>query len=213
MGVLLFLFQVIGISLSGVMAPGPLTASAIAMGARNRYAGALIAVGHAIIEFPLIILITLGMGKILESTKTQIIIGLAGGALLLIMAVQMLISLRTGTSEEGRVCKERPVLAGLAFSAGNPYFLVWWATVGINLAIGARQLGAWAFGLFAVVHWLCDFVWLQILSWGSFKGTKLLGERSRRTILMVCSGALFFFGLFFIYSAAGNLITLLSESG
>ncbi|MHC4149895.1 MAG: LysE family transporter [Planctomycetota bacterium] len=213
MGVLLFLFQVIAISLSGVMAPGPLTASAIAMGARNRYAGALIAVGHAIIEFPLIILITLGMGKILESTKTQIIIGLAGGAFLLIMAVQMLISLRTGSSEEGKVRKERPVLAGLAFSAGNPYFLVWWATVGINLAIGARQLGVWAFGLFAVVHWLCDFVWLQILSWGSFKGTKLLGKRSQRIILMVCSGALFVFGLFFIYSAAGNLISLVSESG
>lgn len=213
MGVLLFLFQVIGISLSGVMAPGPVTAAAIAMGARNRYAGALIAVGHGIIEFPLIILITLGMGKILESTRTRIIIGLAGGVFLLIMAVQMLISLRTGSSEEGKVRKERPVLAGLAFSAGNPYFLVWWATVGINLAIGARQLGVWAFGLFAVVHWLCDFVWLQVLSWGSFKGTKLLGRRSQRIVLMICAAALFFFGLFFIYSAAGNLMTLLSESG
>jgi threonine/homoserine/homoserine lactone efflux protein len=213
MGVLLFLFQVISISLSGVMAPGPVTTAAIAMGARNRYAGALIAVGHAIIEFPLMILIILGMGRILESTKTQIVIGLVGGAFLLTTAAQMLISLRTTTSSQGNVRKEKPVIAGVILSAGNPYFLFWWATVGIKLAIGARQLGVWAFGLFAVVHWLCDFVWLQVLSWGSFKGTKLLGERSQRIILMVCSGVLFFFGLFFIYSAAGNLITLLSESG
>ncbi|GAH53372.1 unnamed protein product, partial [marine sediment metagenome] len=132
---------------------------------------------------------------------------------LLIMAVQMLISLGTGSGEEGKVRKERPVLAGLAFSAGNPYFLFWWATVGINLAIGARQLGVLAFGLFAVVHWLCDFVWLQVLSWGSFKGTKLLRGKSQRIVLMICAAALFFFGLFFIYSAAGNLMRLLSESG
>jgi threonine/homoserine/homoserine lactone efflux protein len=213
MGVLLFLFQVIGISLSGVMAPGPVTAAAIAMGARNRYAGTLIAVGHGIVEFPLMILIILGMGKILESTKTQIVIGLAGGAFLLIMAIQMLISLKAAGSSQGNIRKEKPVLAGVILSAGNPYFLFWWATVGINLAIGARQLGVWAFGLFAVVHWLCDFAWLQVLSWGSFKGTKLLGEKSQRIILMVCSAALFFFGLFFFYSAAGNLITLLSQSG
>ena len=69
---LLFLIQVVGISLSGVMAPGPITAAAIAMGARNRFAGALMAVGHGIIEFPLMILIILGMDKILKSTSTKL---------------------------------------------------------------------------------------------------------------------------------------------
>ncbi|MHC4912763.1 MAG: LysE family transporter [Planctomycetota bacterium] len=209
MGLLSFLFQVIGVSLSGVMAPGPLTASAIAMGSRNRNAGFFIALGHAVIEFPLMILITLGMDKILESTKTQIIIGLAGGAFLLIMATQMLISLKTADSKQGQVRKEKPLLTGLAFSAGNPYFLFWWATVGIRLAISAKQLGIWAFGVFAIVHWLCDCVWLQALSWASFKGSRILGPHNQRIVLMICSAVLFFFGLFFIYDAARNLINLL----
>jgi len=92
---LLFLFQIVVISLSGVMAPGPVTAAAIATGSRNRYAGTFIALGHGIIEFPLMILIILGMGKILESTKPQIVIGLAGGTFLPIMAGQTLIGLKT----------------------------------------------------------------------------------------------------------------------
>ena len=59
MVLLLFLGQVVVISLSGVMAPGPVTAAAIGMGARSRYAGMLLAIGHGIVEFPLMILIVL----------------------------------------------------------------------------------------------------------------------------------------------------------
>jgi threonine/homoserine/homoserine lactone efflux protein len=191
------------------MAPGPVTAAAIATGSRNRYAGTFIALGHGIIEFPLMILIILGMGKILESTKTQIVIGLAGGTFLLIMAIQMLISLKTTSNTQNQVRKEKPILTGLILSAGNPYFLVWWATVGLTLATGARQLGIWAFALFAIVHWLCDCIWLQALSWASFKGSALLGPRSRRIVLMICSVALLFFGLFFLYNATGKLIKMI----
>jgi threonine/homoserine/homoserine lactone efflux protein len=61
------------------MAPGPVTAAAIGMGTRSRYAGMLIAIGHGIVEFPLIVLIVLGLGRILKLPTAQIIIGLAGG--------------------------------------------------------------------------------------------------------------------------------------
>lgn len=191
------------------MAPGPLTASAIAMGSRNRNAGFFIALGHAVIEFPLMILIIIGMAGILKSPRTQIVIGLAGGTFLLIMAAQMLISLKVNDRNQYRLRREKPLLTGLAFSAGNPYFLVWWATVGMTLALSARQLGIWAFAVFAIVHWLCDCIWLQALSWASFKGSRLLGPQSRRIVLMICTAVLFFFGLFFIYGAVRNLINLL----
>ncbi len=196
------------ISLSGVMAPGPVTAAAIAMGARSRYAGAFIAIGHGIIEVPLMILIMLGMGTLLKSTNTQMVIGLAGGAFLLVMAIQMLISLNAAGNPRDKYTRSRPILAGLILSAGNPLFLLWWATVGLALATSAAQLGIWVFALFAVVHWLCDCVWLGALSWASFKGTKLLGGKSQRIVLMICSVALFFFGLFFIYNASNTLLKL-----
>ena len=206
---LFFLIEVVIISLSGVMAPGPVTAAAIAMGARSRYAGPLIAIGHGVIEFPLMILIILGMDKIFKSTTTQIVIGLAGGMFLLIMAIQMLRSLRDTKNSEANVTKSRPVVAGIVLSGGNPYFLVWWATVGLTLAMTAKGLGIWAFVLFAIIHWLCDLVWLSALSWASFKGSMLLGPRVQQIVLLICSAALFVFGLFFIYNAIRSLSRLL----
>jgi len=197
----LFLIEVVVISLSGVMAPGPVTAAAIGMGTRSRYAGALIAVGHGVVEFPLMILIVLGVGRILKLPTAQIVIGLAGGIFLLIMAIQMLKSLHSAGKQQGKVTKSAPVLTGIILSAGNPYFLLWWATIGLALATTAVGIGIWAFVLFAIVHWLCDLVWLGVLSWASFKGSVLLGPRGMRIVLMICSAALFIFGLFFIYNA------------
>jgi len=187
------------------MAPGPVTAAAIGMGTRSRYAGPLIAVGHGVVEFPLMILIVLGVGRILKLPTAQIIIGLAGGIFLLIMAIQMLKSLRAAEKQQVTVTKSAPVLAGIILSAGNPYFLLWWATVGLALATTATGIGLWAFAVFAIVHWLCDLVWLGVLSWASFKGSVLLGPRGMRIVLMICSAALLLFGLFFIYKATGLL--------
>ena len=209
MDLVFFLFKVFVISLSGVMAPGPVTAATIAMGARRRYAGTFIAVGHGMFEFPLMFLIMLGLGKLLRLTGTQIVIGLVGGALLLVMAIQMLISSNTVQNRQGRHSKSKPILAGIVLSAGNPYFLLWWATVGLTYASRASQMGILVFVLFAVVHWLCDVVWLQILSWASFKGSKFLGQRGQRIVLLVCSAALLIFGLLFICNAAGALVKLL----
>jgi threonine/homoserine/homoserine lactone efflux protein len=208
MELIFFLAKVVGISLSGVMAPGPVTAAAIAMGARNRFAGVLMAVGHGIVEFPLIILITLGMGTILKSSTTRVVIGFAGGVFLLFMAIQMARTIRRTEGEEVKVTRSGPIVAGIILSGGNPFFLIWWASVGLNLAITAADFGIWAFVLFAIVHWLCDLIWLSTLSWAAFKGSVLLGPRNQRIALLVCSLALFGFGLFFIYNAASTLVKM-----
>jgi threonine/homoserine/homoserine lactone efflux protein len=205
MSFVFFLVQVLGISCSGAMQPGPVTATAISMGARNRYAGTLIAIGHGIIEFPLIVVIILGMGKYFEIPKVKITIGLAGGIFLLLMAVQSLLSIKTTIENQSKVLKDKPITAGIILSAGNPYFLIWWATVGLALATQAKQWGIWAFALFAVTHWSVDLIWLQILTWFSNKGSVLLGPKGMRIVLMFCSAALFFFGLFFIYNAVNLL--------
>ena len=200
---MVFLAQVVIISLSGVMAPGPVTATTVAIGARNRYAGTLISIGHGIVEIPLIILITLGMGRIFERQTARIIIGLAGGVLLLLMAVGMFLSIKSPGKQQAKAVKDKAILAGIVLTAGNPYFLVWWATVGLKLATDARALGIYAFALFAIVHWLCDLIWCQILSWASFKGIKLLGPQSLKIVLTICSAAMFFFGVKFIVDAVG----------
>ncbi len=209
MELVFFLAKVVGISLSGVMAPGPITAAAIAMGARNRFAGALMAVGHGIVEFPLMILIILGMDTIHKSTTTKIVIGFAGGVFLLFMAIQMIRSLSRTQDQQVKVTRSGPIITGIILSGGSPLFLIWWASVGLNLAITAADFGIWAFTLFAIVHWLCDLIWLSVLSWASFKSSVLFGPRNQRIVLLICSLALFGFGLFFIYNATTTLIKLL----
>lgn len=201
MELILFLGQAIGISLSGVMAPGPITAVAIVSGARNRFAGVLMAIGHGIVEFPLMIVIVLGADRFMKSIPARIGTGLIGGIVLLFMGIQMLRSLRSGHNQDRVGVKQGPLLAGVLLSGGNPYFLVWWATVGLALATKATSLGIWAFVLFAVIHWLCDLVWLTLLSWASFKGSHWFGQRLQQTVLLISGNILILFGLYFLFDA------------
>ena len=209
-GLIAFLAQAVVISFSGVLAPGPVTAVTLGMGARNRHAGALVAVGHGIVEFPLMVLIIVGLGRVFEIAQVRVGIGLAGGVMLALMGAAMLRGARKAGGVEASRPKRGPILTGIVLSAGNPYFLLWWATVGLALASRAAELGLLAFGLFAVLHWLCDLVWLETLSWTSFKGSRLLGGRSQRIVLAVCGAALLGFGGLFLYKAGRDLAGLLA---
>ena len=203
-----FLAGAVVISLSGVMAPGPVTAAALAAGARQRHAGALMALGHAVIEFPLMLLIIVVMGKFFESEKIKIGIGLAGGAFLIFLAVNILRDAKKESNPAQKPNQKGPLTTGILLTAVNPYFLFWWATSGLALAIRAVELGVWAFVWFALIHWLCDLIWLEALSWASFQGSNLLGPRLQRVVLQICAAALFLFAGKFFYDAGDHLIKL-----
>jgi len=205
MALTFFLIQVFIISLSGAIQPGPVTATAITIGARNRWTGALLAVGHGIIEFPLMILIVLGLGVYFQKTTTQIIIGATGGIVLLYMAYSMFKTAGHASEPRAGAKKDKPVLAGIVLTASNPYFLIWWATVGLALATKATKLGLYAFVLFAIVHWLVDLIWVTALSFASFHGTTLLGPKVQQIVLKICAAVMLLFGLFFLYNAVTTL--------
>jgi threonine/homoserine/homoserine lactone efflux protein len=184
------------------MAPGSITAATIAQGTRSRYAGPLISVGHGIVEIPLIFLIMFGLGVILKTDSAKIAIGLIGGAFLVWMGLQMLREIRKPDFTPDKTYTTGPILTGIILSLTNPYFLFWWATVGLNLAIRARGFGLIAFAAFALIHWLCDLIWLSILSFAAFAGTTILSPRNQKIILALCAAALIFFGAWFILGAA-----------
>jgi len=205
---LLFLLEVVGISLCAVMAPGPVTAAALAAGTRSRHAGALIAVGHGIVEMPLILLIITGIGNLLKLPTVQVAVGFAGGFFLLFIGGAMLRSLRKSLSIRA-VPERNPIAMGIILSVANPYFLLWWATVGLNLATKARQLGPSVFVAFVIVHWLCDLFWFEVLSWASFKGSKLLGKKIQRGLLLVAGCVLLIFAAVFLCDAGTSLYYLM----
>lgn len=201
-----FLLKAVVISLTGVMAPGPVTVATVAAGARRPHAGALIALGHGVIELPLILLILVGIGPLFEIDSVKIGIGILGGAFLAWMGVRILLDLRkndpAGAADDAR----GPLATGIVLTGGNPYFLLWWATIGLALTTEAAELGAVAFAVFATVHWLCDLVWLEALSVASFMGSKLVGGRIFRVVLAVCAISLLVFAALFVYDAAAKLL-------
>ncbi len=202
----LFFLSAALISLSGVMAPGPLTAATVAYGNRNPSAGALVALGHGIAEFPIMAIIALGLGNILKNPGTSILIGLAGGILLIYMGLNMLRSHANKDITHVKEPSRNPVVGGIVLSLGNPYFLVWWATVGAALIATSLKFGILVFFLFAVVHWSMDLFWCYILSFTTFRAGNIWGDKFSRAIIAFCSITLVFFGGMFVYLAFKSII-------
>ncbi len=180
------------ISLSGVMAPGPLFAATISAGKDNPKAGIMISAGHAAVEIPLIAILFL-FGSFLGEPERRIL-AFSGGAVLLYFAYM---ELRSGM--ERRVF--RNFFTGAVMSALNPYFLLWWATIGLSLATKAVDFGITGLLVFIVVHEACDFGWLGFVGYSSGKGAAIWGDRVVKTLKIASSGLLVLFGLYFMVSA------------
>jgi threonine/homoserine/homoserine lactone efflux protein len=196
---LLFLVSVIFISMSAIIMPGPVFAVAIAKGHKDKNAGVLIALGHGMIEVPLMLLVYLGFAKFFTSDVIKMIIGLVGGAMLIFMGTQMFKE-RKSMGTEGRDLPYSSFTAGIITTSSNPYFFLWWATVGTTLVLTANTFGFLGFLLLAVIHWSCDFIWNIFVSVATFKSKHLWNNRTHEIVFSACSVILIIFGLRFIFS-------------
>ncbi len=195
----LFLLSAAGISLSGVMLPGPLTAATIAKGYREQNAGIFIALGHAVIELPLMALIYFGFAHFFASPEAKKVIGLAGGLMLIVMGSMVLRNIRK-TLEEAADLPYNSLVTGIMMTGANPYFFLWWATIGIALIATAAEFGIWGLVVFAVVHWSCDLVWEQFISMSVFRTKHLWTQKVQRIVFGVCALVLVGFGVWFCVS-------------
>ncbi len=196
-----FLLEAVLISLSGVMAPGPITAVTVSKGTKSPHAGAIIALGHGIVEIPLMILILYGFGEILKILYIKAIIGLLGGLFLLKMGLDLLKGIKQAKIDSSND-PHSPLMAGIILSLANPYFLIWWATIGSILIFRSITFGLLGFAIFMVLHWSCDFFWCYFLSALSFKGGQFFGKRLQQVLFLICGVFLLFFSSKFIYDAA-----------
>src|SRR4030042_1351898 len=195
----LFLLSAAGISLSGVMMPGPLTAATIAKGYREQNAGIFIALGHAVIELPLMALIYFGFAQFFASPEVKKVIGLAGGLMLIVMGLMVLRSMRKNLGESADL-PYSPLVTGIMLTGANPYFFLWWATIGIALIITAAQFSIWGLLIFAVVHWSCDLAWEEVVSVSVFRTKHLWTQTVQRVVFGICAAALVGFGVWFCVS-------------
>jgi threonine/homoserine/homoserine lactone efflux protein len=185
-------------SLSGVMMPGPMFTVTIAKSMKSPWTGVLVSLGHAVIEVPLILLVYFGLANFFQNEVIKLVLSVLGGGMIVWMGVD-LFRARRKIAKEGKDTKYNAFVAGILMSGLNPFFLVWWATVGSLLLMQfTTAVGSWALPFFIIVHWLCDLVWLSIVSFVIYKTHKFWGEKVQEWIFIILSLALLYFGLQFI---------------
>jgi threonine/homoserine/homoserine lactone efflux protein len=196
---LLILGFVIG--LTGALAPGPTLIATIQASIQSGWmSGPRVTGGHIIAEFLVIILIAAGI-PFLPSSSTMYIAGV-GGVALIIFGIMTLKSAQGATFQapKSAALSHSPLAAGLITSISNPYFWIWWFSVGSALLISSLASGLAGLIAFISGHWLSDLSWFTFVSVSVHKSRVFIGDREYRIILLVCGLILIAFGGWFIFS-------------
>ncbi len=188
-------------SLSGVMAPGPMFTVTLAKSLKSPWSGMQVALGHAVVEVPLILLVFFGLARFFEHAIVQLVLGVLGGLMIIWMGVS-LFRARGIMSSEGMDTTYSAFQAGIVLSGLNPFFLIWWVTVGSLLLMSFLDaVGNWGLPLFIIIHWLCDLVWLSLVSLSIYRTRQFWGQKTQEWVFIALSLGLLYFGGQFIIKA------------
>ncbi|MHA1266767.1 MAG: LysE family transporter [Candidatus Helarchaeota archaeon] len=205
------------IGFSGAITPGPvLTAVIKETPLRGWKAGPLIVVGHSIIELALLVGLILGLDVILSDALAEIIISFIGGILLCVLAILMLIDVfikKVSITEKmnqpnaiNGIKKMVPIRDGIILSVSNPFWIVWWATIGLGLiytklpplTVLPIDFGILGMIIFYIGHIASDFTWYSFVSVMIATGKKWINDKVYRIILFLCTAFLIYLGIQFI---------------
>jgi threonine/homoserine/homoserine lactone efflux protein len=204
------------LALSGALMPGPLLTITIAESARRGFrAGPLLMTGHALLELLLILAIIKGLGPYLRTPLIMGIIALVGGAVLVWMGTDMIrtagnLSLEgkgSGTSSRRML---HPFLTGILASISNPYWTIWWVTIGMAYLMAAIKFGYTGVIVFFLGHISADFAWYSVVSYGISRGKKLFKNKSYQMMIRVCGLFLLGFGGWFLLSTKDYLAKVIA---
>ncbi|WP_069807440.1 LysE family transporter [Vulcanisaeta thermophila] len=205
-----FIAKVIIISASGALAPGPLTASAASLGAMGGWrAGFREAIGHMVVEFPLVLTIAYGLSTVFNNPVVKVFMGLVGGSFLLFFAYLTLRdAVRAGFMGNPSIRYASAMTTGAALSLFNPYFIAWWIGVGTPLIMQAFLTA----GLVGILILYASHVWLDY-AWLTFVAS--LGSMSRvrmsvyRGLMIVLGVAIMYFGVSMILNFLSDLLPIM----
>ncbi len=205
-----FVATVVLITASGALAPGPLFFVTISHGARTgAKSGFVFSIAHTLVEFTLVMLLAGGLLAVANEPSVKptvnLIVGVAGGIVLLVFGAMQIRDSLTSRFDETRsagAATRNLLLIGLAFTGLNPFFVVWWLTVGANLILLSLEFASLAGVVFMYIcHVWMDYAWLTSVAHFSKMGTNVVGSKWYRLILAVFGAVLIYFGLTFLVSS------------
>ena len=205
MNTLSLVASTIAISVSGVLSPGPLTTSAIAVGAKRcAKGGFLIAFGHMLFEFPYIVIIASLYSTIeflLKNATVSCVLAFAISFFILFfsyMTIKEGVSIiRSGSIhiEESAKYMFNPILVGVALTGLNPYFLLWWLSVGLPLIRASASMGFSFLLLMYAAHVWMDYFWLTLMGLAGEGSVKILKSKGYGVLLIVLGAVLILFAM------------------
>ena len=199
------------LALSGALMPGPLLTVTVSDSARiGSKAGPLLITGHATLELLLVLALVWGLGPFLKAPLVMGLIALIGGGMLLWMGIGMAknagaLSLSGQEATDQTKRGLHPVFIGALASLANPYWTLWWATIGLGYLISAMKYGFMGVIIFFAGHIAADYAWYMLISFGISHGKRILKDRSYQIIIRICGFFLIGFGGWFLFSAKGYL--------
>ena len=195
------LVMAFAIGLTGALAPGPTLVATVNASLKSGWtAGPKVAAGHAIVELVIFLLIAQGLAIATQQYSSAIAV-VGGLALIAFGLLTIRGSSRASLSSDMADKAGNPYLAGVLTSAANPYFWIWWLTVGSALVLSGLKGGLALAGLFMIGHWGADFGWYTLVSASLDKGRSVLSEANYHRILAICGGFLILFGLYYLAGA------------
>lgn len=200
------------IGFSGAMAPGPvLTVTITETILRGRRSAIMLMVGHALLEIVLIAAFVAGLRYVLADQLVVRAISVGGGIFLVWMGANLLRQVVTGEARlDLRAAGERPrhgpVLDGVATSLSNPYFIIWWATIGATLVLKALALGPVALAAFYIGHEGADFAWYGAVIAAVSGGRRFITQRAYAWVLGALAAAVLALGLYYLADTAVYLL-------
>ena len=197
------------VALSGALMPGPLLTVTVGEAARRGFwAGPLIMVGHALLELALVVLLLAGVGAWLHRPVVLGLVGVTGAGMLGWMGLALVRSSRHSRLEFKAQDQAglHPVLAGILLSAANPYWLLWWLTIGLGYVLFSVKYGILGVALFYGGHILADFAWYSLVSGAVAQGRRFISDRLYQGFLACCGLFLVGFGGYFGFQGVKFLL-------
>lgn len=196
-----------GVGFSGAMIPGPILAATIPQAAqRGFWIGPALVLGHALAEIPMVVILATGL-SLLPWRQIAVVIGLAGGLVLVAMGLDMARRGATGAASPSRQAstgtgaKLGPVLTGVALSLANPSWFVWWFTIGAAYILWAQGAGPGGILSFYSGHILSDLSWYSLVALAAARGARLMSPAVYRAVLGGCGLFVLVLGGYFILGA------------
>ncbi len=193
---------------SGALAPGPLSMATLGAGLRRGWkAGVLAATGHLTAELPVFLLVAYGMLSIESIAGLRDLLLIVTSIFLFYLGY---LHIKIDEVEYEALEEVRhPFTIGFVFSLFNPYFILWWVTIGsIFIYDAIKLLGFLWLPVVYLAHVWMDYAWLTFLSLLANLGvTKFRSEFLKYVniglgIILICFGALFIYDILYTLAIA-----------